>query len=80
MFVSIEDGKLTEPGGEPREVKVRMVKVKCLKCKKILNLTSAGVAHDPVKGIYMNPEEDMVTHADLSDKEKKQLLKEINHG
>lgn len=77
MYKVLQTGSLTEPGGEPREIKIRMCIIKCLKCDKILTMTSHGIAHDPVKGIYMNPEKEKEIHAELSKKEKKQLLKEI---
>ena len=77
MYTTLEDGRLTEPGGEPREIKIRMCIIKCLKCNKVLKVTAYGIVHDPVKGIYMNPEKEKEVHAELSEKDKKKLLKEI---
>jgi len=80
MYASLVDGKLTEPGGEPREIKIRMCTIKCLKCDKVLKMIAHGIVHDPVKGIYMNPEREKEVHAELSEKDKKKLLKEIAHA
>lgn len=40
-------------------------------------MSAAGIVHDPIKGIYMDPNEKTEVHADLSIQEKKQLLKEL---
>jgi len=73
----IKKGKLTEPGGEPREIKIRMLCIKCLKCDAILKMAPAGIVHDPARGIYMEPNTKKEIHANLSEEEKKQLLKEL---
>lgn len=77
MFVKIEEGDLTGPGGESRKVQLRLLVVKCKKCDQILSLKPAGIADDPVKGVLRNPEEPDEVHAELTEAEKKQLLEEI---
>lgn len=77
IYSSIEEGNLTEPGSEPRKVKIRMGYVKCGKCDKIFKLIPMGVAHDPVKGIHMKEDEPLKRHADLDEKGTKNLIEAL---
>ena len=76
MFISVEEGELTEPGGEPRKIKIRLLCVKCLKCDAILKIAPVGIAQDLVRGVHM-PNTGKEIHANPSKEEKKQLLAEI---
>ncbi len=77
IYFAIEESELNEPGGKPRKVKMRMGCVKCEKCNKVFKWIPMGVAHDPVKGIYMKENEPFKRHADLDKKGTKKLIEAL---
>jgi hypothetical protein len=79
MSIHTENGKLTEPGGEPRKVKMRMGYVKCKNCDQIFKMIPMGIVHDPVKEIYMR-NEPKVQYFEIDPSVKKKLIKAIKAG
>jgi len=77
MYMKIKDSKLTEPGGTPREVKIRIVYVSCTRCERIFKVTPLGVVHDPVKNIFMEEDTVIEDHAVLNEADQKRLKKEL---
>lgn len=77
MYATIEDGTLTEPGGEPRKVKIRMGSVKCERCDRVFKLIPMGVAHDPVKEIHMEKDEPLERHVELDEEDTKKLIEDL---
>lgn len=71
MTIQLAKSKIMEPGREPREIFIRMFYIKCPKCKKMFKTGAAGIAHDPQKGIYRDPEEPDVDHILIPEKRKK---------
>jgi len=45
------ESSLTEPGKEPRTVKIAMVRTYCKDCDRTFKMTPMGIVYDPVKGI-----------------------------
>ena len=75
--MKIEDAKLTEPGKESTEVKMKMVYTTCPKCDKMFKVTPMGVIHDPANGIFMDENQKMEDEAPISEEEKKGILLEF---
>jgi len=75
--MKIEKASLKEPNSEQREIKIRIIYIKCTECDTTFKITPCGVVHDPERDLYLEEDALLEDHAKLTNNQKIQLKNEL---